>query len=381
MKIAHFIQSLDVTTGGPARSVTHLIKKIILNSSSQVSLISKQTLNPILKELDGENNLIYFFGKRSDFNIILNKLKSQEIDILHGHGIWQYASNKMSRFAQKNSIPYIITIRGMLEPWALKQKRIKKKIALLVYQKKNIRMATVIHATADMEAEHLRNLGFKNPIAIIPNGINIEQYPKDYPIKSTSPKKILFLSRIHKKKGIENLIEAWKLIDIVKKKNWIIEIVGNGDASYIQKLTKMITNYKLSDQILIKKPIYGIEKIKTYRDASLFILPTFSENFGVVIAEALASYTPVITTKGTPWKDLHDNNCGWWIEIGVKPLKIVLEDVLQKNNDVLKNMAINGRNLIEIKYSTDIVSKQMLQLYNWINNRKNNKPDFINCEY
>ncbi len=380
MKIAHFIQSIDILTGGPARSVTHLIKKIISNPSFQIYLITKKTSNPILLEFEGINNLIYFFKKRRNLNIIFNKLKSEEIDILHGHGIWQYTVHKMSRFAQRNSIPYIITTRGMLEPWALKQNSFKKKLALLIYQKKNIREASVIHATADMESKQIRNLGFKNPIAVIPNGININQYPKDYPIKSKNPKKILFLSRIHFKKGIENLIDAWRLIDNEKKKNWVIEIVGKGETNYTEELRKTISQHKLSDKIFLKKPVYGNEKIKLYREASIFILPTYSENFGIVVAEALASYTPVITTKGAPWEDLQKHNCGWWIEIGVKPLKNILDNVLLKSNTELINMGTNGRKLIEKKYTMDVVSKQMLQLYNWIKNRHIKKPNFINFD-
>ena len=105
-------------------------------------------------------------------------------------------------------------------------------------------------------------------------------------------------------------------------------------------------------------------------------MPTFSENFGIVIAESLASYTPVITTKGAPWKDLKDNNCGWWIDIGVDPLTKVLFEVLDSEKEVLIQMGENGRKLIEEKYSIDMVAKNTSKMYNWVVNKKS-KPKFI----
>ena len=282
----------------------------------------------------------------------------------------------MSIISRKSNIPYIITPRGMLEPWSLKQSKCKKKLSMLLFQNKDLKNASCIHATAQMEVENIRKLGFKNPIAMIPNGVNIDEFPNETPNKINNPKKILFLSRIHKKKGIENLIQAWKLIDIEKRKSWMIEIVGNGEPDYINMLKKRIFKENLNDQIIIKKPVYGNDKIKLFREASLFVLPSFSENFGIVIAEALASFTPVITTKGTPWMDLQTYKCGWWIEIGVLPLKNNLEEALLKSNTELKVMALNGRKLIENKYSMEVVSRQMLNLYDWIITKKN-KPNFV----
>ena len=122
--------------------------------------------------------------------------------------------------------------------------------------------------------------------------------------------------------------------------------------------------------------MFGLEKIKLFREASLFVLPTFSENFGIVIAESLASYTPVITTKGAPWEDLKTNKCGWWIDIGVEPLKKALEQAIGSNDKILIKMGVNGRKLIEDKYSMQSVAEQMLQLYQWILT-KDNKPNFV----
>jgi len=376
LKIAHFIQSIDISTGGPARSVTHLIEKILSISNNKILLFSSKSMNPILNKFKNNEGVVHFFKINWSYNLKFSQDLLKEVNLFHGHGLWQLPVHKMSIISRKSNIPYIITPRGMLEPWSLKQSKCKKKLAMLLFQNKDLKNASCIHATAQMEVENIRKLGFKNPIAMIPNGVNIDEFPNETPIKINNPKKILFLSRIHKKKGIENLIQAWKLIDIEKRKSWMIEIVGNGEPDYINMLKKRIFKENLNDQIIIKKPVYGNDKIKLFREASLFVLPSFSENFGIVIAEALASFTPVITTKGTPWMDLQTYKCGWWIEIGVLPLKNNLEEALLKSNTELKVMALNGRKLIENKYSMEVVSRQMLNLYDWIITKKN-KPNFV----
>ena len=265
----------------------------------------------------------------------------------------------------------------MLEEWSLNQSKFKKLVALKFFQRKDLQHAACIHVTSEMEMNSIRKMGLKNPVAIIPNGVNIRDFSSKIPHKTNPRKKILFLSRIHAKKGIENLIEAWELISSENRKNWQIEIVGNGDEAYIKKLKKIVINKKIENQINFMAPVFGKSKIDLFRDANLFVLPTYSENFGIVVAEALASFTPVITTKGTPWNELEKRNCGWWIDIGVIPLKKALEEALKKSDDQLIEMGLNGRNLINEKYSMDSVANKMILLYKWIKYNKQ-KPDFIN---
>lgn len=374
MRICHTISSIDKNSGGTSTYLKlltnsllkedNLYQEVVANNSEYpVKLNNKITVNFIEIGTGG------FFKKN-------NIIENIHCDLLHANGLWESVCHNSIKLALKMNIPYIVSPHGMLEPWSLKQGRLKKKIALKLFQFNDLKKATCIHATAPMELESIRNLGFKNPIALIPNGINISEFPVKRPEKSIKPKKILFLSRIHPKKGIENLIEAWKLMPLKNRANWKIEVVGNGDETYIQSLENKIVSENLCEQIEIKKPVFGIDKIKLYREASLFVLPTFSENFGIVIAEALASYTPVITTKGTPWEELNTNNAGWWIDIGIKPLKIALEDAIGVSDKTLAEMGTNGRKLIEDKYSMVSVGKQMIELYDWILDNTD-KPSFV----
>lgn len=380
MTINHVISSIDITTGGPARSVTQLIEEMLsLSNNVSICLNTLESLSPIINNFDSKGKGVIKFNSANTLDYsksLTSSLNISESDIFHGHGLWQMPVHQMAKIARKRQIPYVITPRGMLEPWSLTQSPFKKKVALSLFQRNDLRNATCIHTTAPMEMRSIRNLGFKNPIAMIPNGIDLKSFSSVVPQKRNAPKRILFLSRIHKKKGVENLIEAWKQLPNSVKTGWIIDIYGNGEGNYIEELKSVISAAGLEKQINIYPPVFGENKQKVFRQASLFVLPTYSENFGIVVAEALASYTPVITTKGAPWEDLDTFNCGKWIDVGIEPLNMSLSFMLKKTSSELLEMGVNGRSLVEKKYGMQAVAKQMLELYDWILN-KEQKPSFI----
>lgn len=379
MKVTHIISSIDTSTGGPARSVTHLISHLAqADASLSLGLQTGVSKDPIIQSFETKQIELNFnhYSKTGGFKAFSKTLKTQQANLLHGHGLWQMPVHQMARYARKNNVPYILTPRGMMEPWSLEQSRLKKQLAMKLYQVKDLKKAACIHATATMEAENIRAMGFKNPVAVIPNGVSLEDYPLKLSVSKTGPRTLLFLSRIHYKKGIELLVEAWKVLAPELKVNWQVQIVGNAEPDYLQELNQMIAEHGQSNSIIIKPPMYGADKIETYQNADLFVLPTYSENFGVVVAEALACGTPVITTHGTPWEDLERYACGWWIPTGVKALQACLETALKVPQAELQAMGLRGRALIEERYSMTAVAEQMLELYHWILN-KEKQPNFV----
>lgn len=372
IKIAHIINSIDKSTGGPARSVTQLIHAVLKNDPNcGIYLETLEAANdPVIKEFSSLKGKISFnksniFGHSSSLkkNLFLHKAH-----LFHGHGLWQMPVHQMAKIARKKNVPYVITPRGMLEPWALQQGKFKKRMALKLFQFKDLKEATCIHATAPMEVESIRAVGLKKPIAMIPNGVDLKYFSEKPQFKSNKPKKILFLSRIHHKKGLEMLIDSFSELDKDLIADWQLDIVGNGEKSYIDSLKERINEKSLSQVIKICEPVYDETKYNMFAKASLFVLPTYSENFGIVVAEALASHTPVITTKGAPWEDLEKFNCGWWIDINKNALIESLEDALKMSDDELRQMGSNGRKLIESKYSIEAVGRQMITLYQWLLN-------------
>lgn len=379
MKVASVISSIDNQDGGPSRSVTNLLAEIGRNFPDLKLDLHTAISDDLIRANFGEKNSalnLYtkvFFGKFKGLN---ESLLASNPELFHAHTLWGLPMHQMVSIAQKLSAPYIISPRGMLEPWALQQKKLKKKLALWLYQRKDLERAACLHATSEMEAENLRTLGFKNPIAIIPNGIPLAEFEVKKGGERVQTKKLLFLSRLHPKKGIEMLLEAWAGLSPELRRHWSIEIVGNGDPTYIEQLRKIKEGLGLSSQVIIKGPVYGSDKAQLYQSASLFVLPTYSENFGIVVAEALACGVPVITTKGAPWQELELHDCGWWIDIGVAPLIKALQTALALPSKELEQMGRNGRNLIESKYSMQAIATQMHQLYQWILGQ-GGKPEFV----
>ncbi|XOV91144.1 MAG: glycosyltransferase [Bacteroidota bacterium] len=376
MKVTHVIHSIDRIKGGPSTCMQLLTGKLAEEMEIEVVTLKSQdpiALSSLITVHSSPQPMLGLFGYSPGLSRYLEKT---DTNLFHGNGLWQYPVHTMANAARKRKVPYILSTHGMLEPWSMTQGKLKKQLAMKLFQEKDLQQANVIHCTAHMEAETIRGLGFTPPIAIIPNGIDTDEFAPANTKPTNQKRKALFLSRIHHKKGLEQLIRSWSLIEVGKKDEWEVEIVGNGEAAYIEALNALIREKKLEEEIRITDPVFGEEKIKKYQEASLFVLPTHSENFGIVVAEALACGVPVITTKGAPWAELNEKHCGWWIENELSTLKETLESAISLPDQVLTDMGKNGRALVLEKYSIQKVAEQMLQLYSWILG-KGDQPEFV----
>lgn len=355
MKVLHITNSIDKSVGGPARSVPQTCTELARRGITVV-LITQESSDAV-KFAESEY-LTVSYKTIWELFIYGSKLSSKDVDLIHLQHIWNPYIQVMAFWAYKKKIPYIITPRGMLEPWIMANNPLKKSIALFLYQRKAIERAAHIHATAKMEAINIKALGYNNPISIIPNGIDLGELNGGKVYYGT--KKMAFLSRIHPKKGIEILLEAWRNCDT---NGWILEIAGSGEITYSKNLKDSADDLK---NVCFVGAKYGEAKWDFLRSADVMVLPTYSENFGIVVAEALAVGVPVITTKETPWQDLENYNCGWWIDLSVANLEKTLVRAFNTPAKQLETMGNNGRKLIEEKYDIKAVGKNMVELYNII---------------
>jgi glycosyltransferase involved in cell wall biosynthesis len=262
----------------------------------------------------------------------------------------------------------------MLEPWSLKQSRLVKRLALWLYQGPCLQGAACIQCTAVSEAQNVRSAGYRNPIALIKFGIEI---PQEVPSRSSTgskqPKKALFLSRIHPKKGLLNLVTAWSQI---RPDDWQLAIVGPDEGGHLAEVQRLVSECGLQDKVIFLGEAVGEEKLQRYAEADLFVLPTFSENFGAVIGEALSCCVPVITTRAAPWEALQKFRCGWWIEVGVEPLVAALKSAFNLPLEDLRAMGLRGRRFVEEEHSWKPIGQQMAEVYKWVAGRRS-APSFI----
>ena len=435
MKVLHVISGLSRESGGPSRSCQGLVAG--LNSAGiEAWLIS------LYKGEEPWIDGVAHFVNGGSFEVAVERIRP---DIVHIHCIWSPALHRCAVICRRRKIPYVIAPRGMLEPWSLQQKWLKKQIARFFYQDRDLKCAAALHATAESEAEQFRKLGFKNPIIVSPNGVNVpicgvkewvsegvkerdanlaevtfeasskhhKKLPRLMPLteavkmvvhrqvaagsnpsptrnisysssknKGVNEKKshrVLFVSRMHPKKGVLELVEAWgRLVDSgqwLVVSGWCCELVytvsGEFERAYEAKVRARVKELGLEGQFIFTGALNDDEKWAAYARADLFVLPTYSENFGIVVAEALWAGVPVITTKGTPWKELEDRKCGKWIDLPTEgsnssdwpALVSALECMMSMPAGERRQMGENGRQLVDEKYTWDAVVKAMVKGY------------------
>lgn len=291
--------------------------------------------------------------------------------VIHSHGLWLPALHWTAMFARKHGIPVIHQPHGMLEPWSLDQRAWKKRAALFAYQRRDLENAKAVVATSHFELENLRKLGLRCPIAVIPNGVNERARCQDSRRRRTSESRVaLFLSRIHHKKGLLNLIRSWAS---ARPAGWRLRIAGPDEGGHLKEVLSLAESLGVREQIEYVGSVDGTEKTTLYRSADLFVLPSFSENFGIVVAEALIHGVPVITTRGTPWVDLHQYRCGWWIDVGVDPLTEVLKAATALPDFELQEMGSRGREYAR-RYSWATVGSQVITIYQWARGQTSAPP-------
>ncbi|MDE5417556.1 glycosyltransferase [Labilibaculum sp. DW002] len=361
MKVIHIVGSLDKGAGGPSRSVPQTCQQLS-NSEIQIELVARGSENPV--EVNTNSFFKLTFRSMKQLLLFGLKLSNKEVDLIHLQHVWDPYIHVMARISRFKGIPYVITPRGMLEPWIMQHNPWKKKLGMFLYQRRDLKKALAIHATCEAETESVCQLGFTNPITIIPNGIDLSTVPE--PKIDYGTKKMVFLSRIHEKKGIELLLEAWKILNVME---WVLEIAGEGDADYISELKEKIKSENIPNVQLVGAQ-YGDSKWSFLKSADVFVLPTYSENFGIVVAEALVMGVPVITTHGTPWQELESNKCGWWIDLSVKNLAQALQEAITKSPEELNKMGLCGKQLVAEKYDIKAVAKNMKEFYTSIVNNK-----------
>lgn len=312
------------------------------------------------------------------FRRVLGELLAREAHsarVVHDHGLWLQTNHAAAVAARRAKVPLIVSPRGMISSWALAFHGRRKRLAWTLYQARDLRSAHLIHATSMDEAEDARRLGLRNPVAVIPNGVDLPAEPARR-LRQNAERTALFLSRIHPKKGVLELITAWGQ---VAPPNWKLVIAGPDEAGHRARAEELVGRLGLGSLIRFAGSVPNDEKWRLYGDADLFILPTFSENFGIVVAEALGTGLPVITTTGAPWRVLRDHRCGWWIEPGVQSLARAICDATALSDGDRQQLGARGKEYVTREFSWRTIGQRMAAVYEWLCRSGDAPTDVIRC--
>lgn len=382
MKVAVLIGTISASYGGPAYSVRRLWQSAE-RKGVDVTVHSTDTFHVSETASDRANwrplecvqwnavgiKSLGFSSKMSSG--VMSALSGKD-SIISQHGLWLHHGRLARKIGNDLRIPVIIHPHGMLEPWALNRSGWKKQIVGRLWEFDNLRRAACLRATSSDELKSIRSFGLKNPVAVIPNGIDVEAFSR-LPSRSEAEERfpilrgrrvLLFLSRIHPKKGLPLLLKAWKKVE-AERKDWVLAIAGTDESGHTAELSQMADELNLGDSLQFMGALFDKDKLAAYALAELFVLPSYSENFGVAIAEALAAGIPVITTKGTPWQELESRACGWWVEPDENSLEAALSEALATSKESLSEMGRRGRQWMAKDFSWEASASQMVEVCEW----------------
>ena len=361
IKVTHVVESTSIYGG-------HVISAIgIANSLSELDgviitlYLDMRDTTSSFAELPKRT---FFFNSLSTISFLFKLIfffRNDKPDIIHIHGAWSLITLFSSIYAYFLKIPYVINTHGMLSPKAFQYKRFKKNLALFLYQNWCLKNSKLLIATSVFELNDLYKFGFGSKCIVVSQGfkfLNLINL-KNLRLDSSRVKKVLFLSRLHSIKGIYELLEVWKIIN---PSGWVLNIAGPDECGNLKKINNFIYLHNLQNSINILGPADNALKSELFSEADLFVLPSYSENFGLVILEALAYGLPVITTKNTPWNSLEEYSCGWWIDMNINTLHVTLLAAINLSDKEREEMGIRSLELAR-KYDLGEVSKILYTNY------------------
>ena len=368
MQALHVIAGLDPSDGGPSYSVPSLCASLA-RAGCRAQMLT------VRSDGCGERPDLRAFPQFARRTPVLGSLRlspglrraaSNEaagVDVVHAHGLWLMPNVDAGNAAAHARTSLVVSPRGMLAKEALEYSRIRKRLFWHLLQRRAYSGAAAWHATSEQEAAEIRAFGIIAPIAVIPNGIDLPDVLADH-AEARPRRRLLFLSRIHPKKGLPVLLEAWSQI-AAERPDWDLVIAGADEGGHRADLETRVATDAIPN-VTFTGPLYGKAKTALLKDTDLFVLPTRNENFGIAVAEALAAGIPAVVTTGAPWSGLVTERCGWWIDQGVAPLTAALREATALPAQQRRAMGLLGRDWMTRDFGWDRIGQQMCAVYKWL---------------
>lgn len=393
MKVLHVIPSVSPTLGGPTQVVLNLVKALReCKIEAEIVTTNDNIDAPLYERTEYEQIPVWFLPKSSVslkeyfFSPAITKWLWQNIrnyDILDNHYLFSYASTCAGAIARWQKVPYTVRTMGQLAPWALAQSQRKKQIYSLLIERHNLNRAAAIHCTSEGEAEDVRNLGIKTPTVTLPLGVKQPETLPDakqkirefYQINPTTPI-VLFLSRLHYKKRPDLLIRSLSKLALTQSKFHLI-LAGTGEPEYLQYLQNLVLDSGLTAQTTFSGFVTGKDKDLLLQGSDIFVLPSFSENFGIAVAEALANGLPVIITPDIQIApEIYRANAGLIVPGEEETIANAIAQLLSTPEQRYQ-LGENGKTLVKERYSWNAIAYQLTEVYRTII-EKQTLPNHIN---
>lgn len=277
-------------------------------------------------------------------------------DVLHAHGMYVAPNWIFGRQARRQGVPLVVHVHGFFEPWILARSRLKKRAAALLFESENWRAAKLWRALTAVEADQIRGQGITSPIVVAPNGVDVAYFQQAVTALPKPKRRALFLGRLHPKKGVELLIQAWAQLGPAYN-DWELLIVGPDEGGYRAVLEKELVAHGASASIAISGAVFGLEKVRLLRSADLFVLPSHSEGFSVAVLEALASGVPVLISDRCNFDEVEPAGAGWLCRPEAASILAQLRIALATTEAERRERGGAGLKLVNEKYSWESVAR------------------------
>ena len=366
--------SLSRRAGGLFQSVRHLSNSLA-QAGLKVSVIGLRDvdtdsdldawlpLKPVVLEPEGPRSLGLARG-------LDDAIRLTAPHIVHQHGLWMHMSRVTASWAHQ--LPTVISPRGMLDEWALENSRWKKRLAWHLWEKKNLHRATCIHALAHAEATAIKAVLPDATIAVLPNAVAVPQFATQAR-DCTGTRELLFLGRIHPKKGLDGFLVQWSRLPLGLKDNWRVTVAGPDERGHRLELEQLAHELGIANQVNFVGPLSGPVKEEALMKAHAFVLPSHSEGLPMAVLEAWAYALPVLMTKACNLPEGFAADAAAEIDAGDNPSKLV--QALSRQD--LPEMGQRGRALVQNRFTWERVAGRYCELYEWMINEAPRPGDIL----
>jgi len=384
MKVLHIIPSLSPEWGGPTDALINFVYHLRqLGVEAEVITTNDSFSSPEIsleKWIEFQKIPVCFFPCTLRFKAFAPSLRLKtwlqqnlfQYDLIHNHYLFSYSPTVAASLARQYDIPYVMSTIGQLTPWALAQSRLKKKVYTHFIERKNPNYAAAIHCTTIGEAQDVTNFGIQTPKLILPLGVSPQetlpnarqQLHQNYNIPDDRLI-LLFLSRLHYKKRPDLLLEALSKLPSDLPPTHLI-LAGSGEPDYCRYLQTCVEAAGLAQRVTFTGFVTGHQKAELLQGTDLFVLPSFSENFGIAVAEALLAGLPAIITEGIQLSpDVQQAQAGLVIPSDLDSLRSALEKLI-RSPELRKTLGANAQKLAQTKYHWPTITQSLIQAYQQI---------------